>query len=97
MTLTGMVTSDVSSLIVPGSSTTTGELSARRRVEFCSVSETLGRCLSLFDEGGGRPVPPDCAEPDEIMAQTIPATNRITAKQRANELLLILPPRILLV
>src|SRR5262245_17055626 len=97
MTLTGMVTSDVSSLIVPVSSTTTGVLSARGRFELFSFSESLGSCFSVLDEGGGCPLRPDCAEPDELMAQTIPATNRITAKQRAIELLIILPPRILLV
>src|SRR5262245_34210352 len=97
MTLTGMVTSDVSSLIVPFSSTTTGVLSARGRFELFSFSESLGNCFSGCDDGGGCALRPACAELDELVAQTKPTANRITAKQRANKLLLIIPPRILLV
>src|SRR5262245_59074346 len=96
-TLTGMVTSDVSSLIVPVSSTTTGVLSARGRFVLLSLSGSLGNCFSVCDEGAGCAFRPDCAELDELMAQTKPATKRITTKQRANKLLLIIPPRILLV
>src|SRR5215813_7589294 len=96
-TLTGMVTSDVSILIVPVSSTTTGVLSARGRVELLSFSGSLAGCLSVCDDGGGCAFRPDCAELDELMAQTKPATKRIATKQRANKLLFILPPRFLLV
>src|SRR5262245_33334588 len=92
MTLTGMVTSDVSILIVPVSSTVTGVLSARGRVELLSLSESFGDRPSFCDDDGGG-LRPDCAELDELNAQTNPATNRIATKQRANKLLFIIPPR----
>src|SRR5262245_50810677 len=93
MTLTGMVTSAVSILIVPFSSTVTGVLSARGRFVVLSLSESTVDCFSFCD-GGGAGLRPDCAELDELMAQTRPATKRKATKQRANKLLFILPPRI---
>src|SRR4030095_7916397 len=93
MTLTGMVTSAVSILIVPVSSRVSGVLSARGLLEPFSLSEPFGNCLSFCDAGAGAGLRPDCAELDEFNAQTNPATNRITTKQRANKLLFIIPPR----
>src|SRR4029434_2880814 len=92
MTLTGMLTSDVSILIVPSSPTTTGVLSASGRFGLFSLSESLADCFSVCDdgdEGGGCPFRPDCAEPDELMDQNKPATSKITTKHRANNLLFI--------
>src|SRR5262249_35911310 len=93
MTLTGMVTSAVSILIVPVSSTVTGVLSARGRLEILSPSVSFGTCPWFGEAGGGAGLRPDCAELDELNDQTNPATNRITTKQRANKLLFIIPPR----
>src|SRR5262245_43901398 len=97
MTLIGMVTSAVSILIVPVSSTVTGVLSARGRLELLSLSESFGGCPWFGDAGAGAVagavLRPDCAELDGLNAQTNPATNRITTKQRANKLLFIIPPR----
>src|SRR5262245_5615831 len=92
MTLAGMVTSAVSILIVPVSSTVTGVLSARERLEFLSLSESFGACPWFGDAGAGAGLRPDCAELGGLNAQTNPATNRITTKQRANKLLFIIPP-----
>src|SRR5262245_33359549 len=94
MTLTGMVTSAVSILIVPFSSTVTGVLSARGRFVVLSLSESSVDCFSFCDDDGGAGLRPDCAELDELMAQTRPATTRKATKQRANKLLFIPPPRI---
>src|SRR6266508_2953617 len=93
MTLTGIVTSDVSILIVPFSSTVTGVLSARGLLELFSFLDSFGDCLSFFDDGARSPLPPDCAELDEFNAQTKPANNKTTTKQQANRLLFIIPPR----
>src|SRR5262249_13290411 len=93
MTLAGIVTSELSILIVPVSSTVTGVLSARGLSEFFFFSESFGNCLSFCGGGGGGGLRPDCAELDEFNAQTKPATNTITTKQRANRLLFIIPPR----
>src|SRR5262245_55224053 len=91
MTLAGMLTRAVSILIVPVSSTVTGVLSARGRLEILSLSESCWTCPWLCDAGVG--FRPDCAELDELNTQTNPATNKITTKQRANRLLFIIPPR----
>src|SRR5215470_15831539 len=96
MTLAGMVTSAVSILIVPVSSTVTGVLSARGRLETLSLSESFVDSSSFCDACVGCDacvcLRPDCAELDELEAQTNPATNRIATKQRANKLLFIIPP-----
>src|SRR5262245_1467784 len=94
MTLTGMVTSAVSNLIAPFSSTVTGVLSARGLLGLFSFSESFGNCLS---SGVGGRFRPDCAELDEFNAQTKPAINRIAIKQRANKFLFIIPLRFMLV
>src|SRR5215470_5729604 len=69
MTLTGIVTSAVSILIVPFSSTVTGVLSARGRFVVLSLSESVVDCFSFCDDGDGAGLRPDCAELDELMAQ----------------------------
>src|SRR5262247_3268154 len=94
MTLAGMVTSAVSILIVPVSSTVTGVLSARGRLVTLSLSESFEYCPSFcgVGVGAGAGLRPDCAELDELKAQTNPATNRIATRQRANKLLFIIPP-----
>src|SRR5262245_27940476 len=94
MTLAGMVTSAVSILIVPVSSTVTGVLSARGRLVILSLSlpESSVDWSSFCDVCVGDCLRPDCAELVELEAQTNPATNRIATKQRANKLLFIIPP-----
>src|SRR5262245_64556782 len=92
MTLAGMVTSAVSILIVPVSSTVTGVLSARGRLVTLSLSESFEYGASFCGVGVGAGLRPDCAELDELKAQTNPATNRIATRQRANKLLFIIPP-----
>src|SRR5215475_13997169 len=92
MTLTGMATSAVSILIVPVSSTVTGVLSARGRLEILFLSDSSGAWPCFGEAGAGAGLRPDCAGLDELNAQTNPATTRITTKQRANELLFIIPP-----
>src|SRR5262245_46025100 len=92
MTLTGMVTSAVSILIVPFSSTATGVLSARGRLVVLSLSDSFGEAPWFGEAVSTDRLRPDCAELDELSVQTMPATNRITTKQRANKLLFIIPP-----
>jgi hypothetical protein len=92
MTLAGMVTSAVSILIVPVSSTVTGVLSARGRLEILSLSESFWGCPWFGAGDAGVGLRPDCAELDGLNAQTNPTTSRITTKQRANKLLFIIPP-----
>src|SRR5215468_2286534 len=92
MTLTGMVTSAVSILIVPFSSTATGVLSARGRLVVLSLSDSFGGAPWFGEADDTVRLRPDCAELDESSVKTIPATNRITTKQRANKLLFIIPP-----
>src|SRR5262249_15116972 len=97
--LTGMLTSAVSILMVPFSSTVTGVLSARGLLEGFSgplsgpFPESCGDRVSYCGDDGGCALRPDCAAVDQVITQTNPATKKITAKQRANKLLFILPPR----
>src|SRR5262249_12926905 len=90
MTLAGMVTSAVSILIVPVSSTVTGVLSASGRLTVLSLSVSFVDWSSFCDACVGADLRPDCAEIGELEAQTNPATNRIAIKQRANKLLFII-------
>src|SRR5262245_31100607 len=95
MTLTGMLTSDVSILIVPFASTSTGVLSARGLVgRFSgSLSESFGYGVTVCGDCAGCDLRPDCATLHEFITQTKTSANRITTKQRATRLLFIIPPR----
>src|SRR5262249_36155 len=90
-----MLTSAVSILMVPFSSTVTGVLSARGLFEVrggplsASFPGSCGERVSYCGDDGGCALRPDCAVVDELITQTNPATKKITAKQRASKLLFI--------